>query len=339
MPWYYNTNNERIEVTVRQLISHVENGEITPETRVEISEGNILLARNVRITNKKGDRTKLPFWYYFNIFGEKISVTFKQLLALVENGEIIPETRVEISEGNVIPAKNVQRTDGAKLPFWCYFNERDEQVAVTFQQLQQLARSETITRKTRVIAGDGRTCTAQDADGLVFPKQFFCTNCGNTVAEQADVCMSCGAKPIGHKKFCRDCGVSLNPEQVICTKCGASVKSTSDINSELAPVLSAKMMLTDQAEQIAQMSQKATTILQKQWKQAPSNVVIAVALIMMFVAAFIPLPIPRTCSHCKGEGKTEQFFGIGGGTCKSCNGTGIVVTPLLTIWRYVNDFY
>ncbi|MCL2119242.1 MAG: zinc ribbon domain-containing protein, partial [Planctomycetaceae bacterium] len=54
------------------------------------------------------------------------------------------------------------------------------------------------------------------------PKQVFCTNCGSPVSAQAIVCMSCGAKPVGHKKFCRHCGVGLNPEQIVCIKCGAA---------------------------------------------------------------------------------------------------------------------
>jgi TM2 domain-containing membrane protein YozV len=54
----------------------------------------------------------------------------------------------------------------------------------------------------------------------------FCTNCGNPVSEHAVACMSCGAKPVGHKKFCRQCSVTLNPEQVVCVKCGAGIKAT-----------------------------------------------------------------------------------------------------------------
>ena len=54
-------------------------------------------------------------------------------------------------------------------------------------------------------------------------KQLFCTNCGNSVSEQAVACMSCGAKPTGHKKFCRQCGVAVNPEQIVCVKCGANI--------------------------------------------------------------------------------------------------------------------
>ena len=56
-------------------------------------------------------------------------------------------------------------------------------------------------------------------------EQSYCTNCGNSVAEQRQsfACMSCGARPFGHKKFCFQCGVKLNPEQVVCIKCGVGL--------------------------------------------------------------------------------------------------------------------
>jgi len=59
------------------------------------------------------------------------------------------------------------------------------------------------------------------------PIELFCTNCGNSISEQATACMSCGARPTGHKKFCRRCGVALNPEQVICVKCGTPLAGNS----------------------------------------------------------------------------------------------------------------
>jgi len=57
------------------------------------------------------------------------------------------------------------------------------------------------------------------------PTNLFCTNCGNSVSEQAVACMSCGAAPVGHKKFCRQCGAGLNPEQIVCVKCGTAVSA------------------------------------------------------------------------------------------------------------------
>ena len=54
-------------------------------------------------------------------------------------------------------------------------------------------------------------------------KQLFCTNCGKPVSEQAVACLSCGAKPTGHRKFCRYCAAALNAEQIICVQCGAKI--------------------------------------------------------------------------------------------------------------------
>jgi hypothetical protein len=55
------------------------------------------------------------------------------------------------------------------------------------------------------------------------PQAAFCTNCGNPVSGQSVACMSCGAKPVGHRKFCGQCGVALNSEQVIYIHCGAKI--------------------------------------------------------------------------------------------------------------------
>ena len=62
-------------------------------------------------------------------------------------------------------------------------------------------------------------------------RQFFCTNCGNTISERAVACMSCGVKPTGHKGFCRQCGIALNPGQVVCTQCGAKLSGMPDLSS------------------------------------------------------------------------------------------------------------
>ena len=63
------------------------------------------------------------------------------------------------------------------------------------------------------------------------PKEMFCTNCGKPVSEQAVACMSCGAKPVGHRKFCRHCAAALTPEQIVCVKCGAKVGAGSMIQA------------------------------------------------------------------------------------------------------------
>jgi len=62
----------------------------------------------------------------------------------------------------------------------------------------------------------------------------------------------------------------------------------------------------------------------------PASVVIAVVLVLAFVCAFIPLPLPRPCIMCGGDGKLPWI-----GTCSTCNGTGVVFT-LITVLRYTN---
>ena len=77
---------------------------------------------------------------------------------------------------------------------------------------------------------------------------LFCTNCGNPVSAQAVACLSCGARPVGHRKFCRHCGVALNPEQVICIKCGAGVPGASNSFGAASPLSNAdrvKMLNND----------------------------------------------------------------------------------------------
>ena len=137
---------------------------------------------------------------------------------------------------------------------WHYYNENREKIGpITGTQLKQLVREGAIMPSTFVEDPSGRTGLAKDVRGLTFTetvrpepsplnipplftpsapvvsvppaatKQTFCTNCGNPVSEQAVACVSCGAKPTGHKKFCHHCGVALNPEQVICVMCGTTV--------------------------------------------------------------------------------------------------------------------
>ena len=161
---------------------------------------------------------------------------------------------------------------------WHYYTENREKIGpVTGRELKQLVMQGTITRETFVEDPNGRTGLAKAVNGLVFPemaepepvlsiepdtftaasssfvqpaaqtvpvpptapKQLFCTNCGNSIAEQAVACLSCGARPTGHKKFCRQCGVGLNPEQVICIKCGAGLTGGVGVGGAMANLMSA----------------------------------------------------------------------------------------------------
>ena len=49
---------------------------------------------------------------------------------------------------------------------------------------------------------------------------MFCRNCGKEVAQNAEVCMSCGVRPSNGTSFCNNCGVQTNANQEICIRCG-----------------------------------------------------------------------------------------------------------------------
>ncbi|MDR2019028.1 MAG: DUF4870 domain-containing protein [Syntrophobacterales bacterium] len=49
---------------------------------------------------------------------------------------------------------------------------------------------------------------------------MFCRNCGKEMAQNADVCLSCGFRPSNGNKFCNNCGVETNPNQEVCIRCG-----------------------------------------------------------------------------------------------------------------------
>ena len=129
-----------------------------------------------------------------------------------------------------------------------YTDTSGQKQQINDQQLQALAAKGIITPTTLLETDSGHQGMAGQIPGLNFsnaaPSPFaqpvrappvtgscFCTNCGSPVSEQAVACMSCGAKPTGHRKFCRHCGVTLNPEQVICVKCGAGISAAGSTRS------------------------------------------------------------------------------------------------------------
>jgi hypothetical protein len=136
--------------------------------------------------------------------------------------------------------------------FFYYDQTNQKQGPVSEQQLKELAKQGVIGPHTPMVTDTGHKGVAGQIPGL-FPAapvqepqpvpvplvapppppsvNLFCTNCGNSVSEKAVACMSCGAKPIGHKKFCRPCGVALNPEQVVCIKCGSALNTAGGFQS------------------------------------------------------------------------------------------------------------
>ncbi len=61
---------------------------------------------------------------------------------------------------------------------------------------------------------------------------MYCRNCGKEVAENAEVCINCGVKPLMGKKFCQNCGAETQPNQEICIKCGVKLKSSTAVGTK-----------------------------------------------------------------------------------------------------------
>lgn len=49
---------------------------------------------------------------------------------------------------------------------------------------------------------------------------MHCRNCGNEMATEAVVCVSCGVPSDKGNLYCWNCGESTNPEAIMCVKCG-----------------------------------------------------------------------------------------------------------------------
>lgn len=168
-------------------------------------------------------------WHYYNDNGEKIGpVRGRELKQLAMQGTITPETRVEDENGRTALAKNV-----TGLPF--YETRQSESSSVLLPPTAEpnpFTAALPVTENPLVTPSPFAQTVPPVTPPSTPPVNMFCTNCGNAVSDQAVACMSCGAKPVGHKKFCRQCGVSLNPEQVVCVTCGAEI-STGNLTATL----------------------------------------------------------------------------------------------------------
>jgi len=62
---------------------------------------------------------------------------------------------------------------------------------------------------------------------------MFCRNCGKELIGTPEICLNCGAKPLGGNAFCHAYGSQTNPQTEICMKCGARL--TKAIAEEIPP--------------------------------------------------------------------------------------------------------
>ncbi len=52
---------------------------------------------------------------------------------------------------------------------------------------------------------------------------MYCRTCGKEVAENAEICISCGSKPLAGTKFCQNCGAESTVQAEVCVKCGVKL--------------------------------------------------------------------------------------------------------------------
>ncbi|MCL6560438.1 MAG: hypothetical protein K6U74_16930 [Firmicutes bacterium] len=53
---------------------------------------------------------------------------------------------------------------------------------------------------------------------------MYCRNCGQEINENAEICTSCGVRPLMERNFCQECGVETKNNQELCVKCGVRLK-------------------------------------------------------------------------------------------------------------------
>ena len=234
-------------------------------------------------------------WHYYNENGEKIGpIRGRELKRLAQQGAITPETRVEDEHGRTALAKNV-----TGLPFYeanpfSTTSPKSEESSSIAMPLPPTPSVEENPFSTSVPFA--QTAQVSEPPPTV---NLFCTNCGNAVSEHAVACMSCGAKPVGHKKFCRQCGVALNPEQVVCVKCGAAVSTG----------------YTDEAKRVIQSVVSEQNM--EKLKQLPKSVivggiaVVAVVLLLFFLGKALTMDfLPKLTAAEQAE--VDGFIALAG---------------------------
>ena len=55
---------------------------------------------------------------------------------------------------------------------------------------------------------------------------MFCRVCGNSLNDKAEICVSCGCKPLNGKEYCQECGEKTTEKQEMCIKCGCKLRTS-----------------------------------------------------------------------------------------------------------------
>lgn len=61
---------------------------------------------------------------------------------------------------------------------------------------------------------------------------YYCTNCGEEMNENGEICTSCGVRQGSVKKHCYNCGNKVQSNQEICLNCGVNPKKVKKPNKQ-----------------------------------------------------------------------------------------------------------
>lgn len=129
---------------------------------------------------------------------------------------------------------------------------------------------------------------------------MHCTNCSETISNQAEICPKCGVRTFKVKNYCHGCGVSVNENQEICVACGINLKNKSmnSSNGEKEPWLMAVLsfLILGLGQIILGQTAKGLTIL---------IVGIIVGIITLGISSFITVPISVIDAYLIAKKKKE----------------------------------
>jgi TM2 domain-containing membrane protein YozV/RNA polymerase subunit RPABC4/transcription elongation factor Spt4 len=129
---------------------------------------------------------------------------------------------------------------------------------------------------------------------------MHCTNCSETISNQAEICPKCGVRTFKVKNYCHGCGVSVNENQEICVACGINLKNKSmnSSNGEKEPWLMAVLsfLILGLGQIILGQTAKGLTIL---------IVGIIVGIITFGISSFITVPISVIDAYLIAKKKKE----------------------------------
>lgn len=61
---------------------------------------------------------------------------------------------------------------------------------------------------------------------------MYCRVCGNEVHPNAEICVSCGCRPVAGDTYCQECGTETRPGQEYCVECGTILSKEQGVNEE-----------------------------------------------------------------------------------------------------------